>query len=130
MTRRSFRDLVPQARISFRGDDASRSVGIYGTTDLGIPAVEIAGDLEGMSRMTPDQADKIAEGLRLAARAARGEVSPKPPDEFPELAKLRAAMEANRQPVFRGEQYAHPRGWNDALDFVERTLKEVLGEKP
>lgn len=46
-----------------------------------------------------------------------------------QLAQLRAAMEANRQPVFRGEQYAHPRGWNDCLDFIERTIKELLGEK-
>jgi hypothetical protein len=46
-----------------------------------------------------------------------------------QLAQLRQRLEANRQPVFRGEQYAHPRGWNDALDFVERTLKELLGEK-
>lgn len=47
-----------------------------------------------------------------------------------QLAQFRALLEANRQPVHRGEQYAHPRGWNDALDFVERTLKEMLREKP
>lgn len=46
-----------------------------------------------------------------------------------QLAELRAAMEANRQPVHRGEQYAHPRGWNDYLDFIERTIKELTGEK-
>lgn len=47
-----------------------------------------------------------------------------------QLAQFRAALEANKQPVHRGEQYSHPRGWNDALDFVERTLKELLGENP
>lgn len=47
-----------------------------------------------------------------------------------QLAELRERLAANQQPVHRGEQYAHPRGWNDALDFVERALKEVLGEKP
>lgn len=41
---------------------------------------------------------------------------------------LREKLAANRQPVFRGEQYAHPRGWNDAVDFVEKAIKEVLGE--
>jgi hypothetical protein len=46
-----------------------------------------------------------------------------------QLQQLRDRMAANRQPVHRGEQYAHPRGWNDALDFVERTLKELLGEE-
>jgi len=80
--RRSFRGLVPQARVSFRRDGLGQSVVIYGTTDLGIPAVEVAGDLEGMSCMTPDQADRIADGLKLAARAARGEVLPTPLDEF------------------------------------------------
>ncbi len=42
---------------------------------------------------------------------------------------LREKLAANRQPVFRGEQYTHPRGWNDALDFVERCIKEISGEK-
>lgn len=46
------------------------------------------------------------------------------------LQQLRDILAKGRQPVFRGEQYAHPRGWNDALDFVERTIKEVLGEPP
>ena len=46
-----------------------------------------------------------------------------------QLAQFRAALETNRQPEHRTEQNAHPRGWNDAIDFVERVLKEVLGEK-
>lgn len=46
-----------------------------------------------------------------------------------QLAQFRERIATNRQPVHRGEQYAHPRGWNDALEFVERTLKELLGEE-
>ncbi|MEN6535698.1 MAG: hypothetical protein ABFD89_18685 [Bryobacteraceae bacterium] len=45
-----------------------------------------------------------------------------------QLAVFRHRLATNRQPIIRGEQYAHPRGWNDALDFVERVLKEVMGE--
>lgn len=44
-----------------------------------------------------------------------------------QLAALRDSLARNRQPVARGEQYAHPRGWNDALDFVETQIKKVLG---
>ena len=47
-----------------------------------------------------------------------------------QLTRFRAHLAANRQPIHRGEQYAHPRGWNDALDFVERSLAAVLGEQP
>lgn len=46
-----------------------------------------------------------------------------------QLAQFRERLAANRQPQHRGDRYAHPNGWNDALDFVERVLKEVLGEK-
>jgi hypothetical protein len=46
-----------------------------------------------------------------------------------QLKSLREKLAQNRQPVTRAEQNAHPRGWNDALDFVERVLREVLGEK-
>jgi hypothetical protein len=46
-----------------------------------------------------------------------------------QLKSFRDHLAANRQPVHRGEQYSHPRGWNDALDFVERTLKVTLGQK-
>ena len=45
-----------------------------------------------------------------------------------QLQLLRDKIAANRQPVSRAEQNAHPRGWNDALDFVDKVLKEVLGE--
>lgn len=46
-----------------------------------------------------------------------------------QLAALRQRITEGRQPEHRAEQNAHPRGWNDALDFVERAIKEVLGEK-
>jgi len=46
-----------------------------------------------------------------------------------QLAILRQRITEGRQPEHRAEQNAHPRGWNDALDFVERTIKEVRGEK-
>lgn len=45
-----------------------------------------------------------------------------------QLIQFRERLAAGRQPVHRAEQNAHPRGWNDALDFVERTLRELLGE--
>lgn len=44
-----------------------------------------------------------------------------------QLQQLRDRIAQGRQPVFRGEQYAHPRGWNDALEFVERQIAEILG---
>jgi hypothetical protein len=46
-----------------------------------------------------------------------------------QIALLRERLISGRQPVTRAEIHAHPRGWNDALDFVEKVLKEVLGEK-
>lgn len=46
-----------------------------------------------------------------------------------QLQQFRHHLANNRQPVKYGDTYAHPRGWNDALDFVDRTLKEILGEK-
>lgn len=45
-----------------------------------------------------------------------------------QLQLLRDKIAAGRQPVERYEKYAYPRGWNGALDFVEKVLKEVLGE--
>lgn len=46
-----------------------------------------------------------------------------------QLKALRDKLAAARQPVDRADQHIHPRGWNDALDFVERAIREVLGEK-
>lgn len=50
----------------------------------------------------------------------------------PDLATaLRERMQANRQPVERSPWHGHehPRGWNDALDWIERQIKELTGEK-
>ncbi len=48
-----------------------------------------------------------------------------------QLNQLRERLAQNRQPVERGPwaRYEHPRGWNDALDFVERSIKDILGER-
>lgn len=48
-----------------------------------------------------------------------------------QLAQLRQRITEARQPVDRRpwSQYAFPRGWNECTDFVERTIREVLGEK-
>lgn len=41
-----------------------------------------------------------------------------------------AVLEANRQPEDkRDPNRVFVRGWNGAMDFVERTRKEVMGEK-
>jgi hypothetical protein len=41
-----------------------------------------------------------------------------------------AILEANRQPEDkRDPERVYVRGWNGAMDFVERTRKEVMGEK-
>lgn len=46
-----------------------------------------------------------------------------------QLQQLRDVLAANRQPAERGDRYAFPRGWNECLDFVERTMRDVLGER-
>lgn len=45
-----------------------------------------------------------------------------------QIQQFRDRIANGRQPVARAEMNGHPRGWNDALDFVERQLKDVLGE--
>jgi hypothetical protein len=46
-----------------------------------------------------------------------------------QLKLLREKIAAGKQPIDRLEQYAYPRGWNGALEYVEKCFKEVLGEK-
>lgn len=46
-----------------------------------------------------------------------------------QLKLLRDKIADARQPIERSEQYAFPRGWNAALDHVDKCIKEVLGEK-
>lgn len=47
-----------------------------------------------------------------------------------QLQRFRARLKASRQPIERSpwSNYAHPRGWNDCLDFVERTIRDITGE--
>lgn len=81
---------IPVRHIATGPGGLSRSVGIYGHTadKLGIPVVEIGGDLEGLQLIRPETAEQLAQALLLAARAARGEVLPTVLDEF--LAKRQA----------------------------------------
>jgi len=86
---RSFRNRVPVARVVL-GQSLGMAVAIYAETaaDIGVPLVEVVGALEHLQHLTPEQAEQFAEGLKLAARVARGEVLPTPLDEF--LSKRRA----------------------------------------
>jgi hypothetical protein len=45
-----------------------------------------------------------------------------------QIQRLRDKLAASRQPVERGDRYVFCRGWNEAFDFVERCIKEELGE--
>ncbi|HYM33365.1 MAG TPA: hypothetical protein VEU47_18850 [Candidatus Cybelea sp.] len=68
----ALRTDVPVARITLgRG----LPVDIHGFTrdDMGTPLVEIAGAVEWLQHLTPDQADKLAEALQRAARVAKGD---------------------------------------------------------
>ena len=49
-----------------------------------------------------------------------------------QLTRFRAHLAANRRPFYQRDRERSLRhaGWNDALDFVERTLAAVLGEQP
>lgn len=77
------RQDVPVARvqISKRSDMA---VSIHGFTaaEMGVPLVEMQGALEYLEHLTIEQAEKLAEGLLLAARVARGEALPTALDAF------------------------------------------------
>lgn len=46
-----------------------------------------------------------------------------------QLNQFRDKLANNRQSPQMGELYAFPRGWNEAFDFMEKCLKEILGEK-
>jgi hypothetical protein len=46
-----------------------------------------------------------------------------------QLQLLREKLAASHQPQDRAEKHVFTRGWNEALDFVEKTIKEVMGEK-
>lgn len=63
------------------GRDAS--VLIYGdAATYGIPTVELAGDLDQLRCLLPEDADRLAAALTRAAKMARGEHVPIALDEF------------------------------------------------
>lgn len=77
------RGLVPAATVLL-GKGPGQCVSIYGLpkAELGVPTVAVSGALEDMQFMMPETAEKIAEGLMLAVRQARGEVLPTPLDDL------------------------------------------------
>lgn len=79
---------VPVARVSL-GQQTWQSISIYGwpASELGIPGVEVRGALEDITMIEPETADRLAAGLMLAARVARGEVLPTALDQFLEKRK-------------------------------------------
>jgi len=82
------REDVPAARVLFgKGPGQALSIHGFPASEMGIPTVECSGDLDGLRFMTPETAEQLADGLRLAARIARGEVLPTPLDQFLEKNK-------------------------------------------
>lgn len=77
------REDVPIARVPF-GRNPWQALMIYGwpASEMGMPSVEVRGDYESMNLMKPEIAEQLAEGLKLAARVARGEVLPTALDQF------------------------------------------------
>lgn len=76
------REDVPVARLQM-GKSPHLAVSVYAFTaaELGVPLVEIGG-CEHLRHLTIEQAEKLAEGLLLASRIARGEVLPTQLDRF------------------------------------------------
>jgi hypothetical protein len=77
------REDVPVVRISL-GKQPWQAVSVYAFTaaEMGVPLVEIKGAVDYLEHLKPEQAEKFAEGLLLAARVARGEELPTPLDAF------------------------------------------------
>lgn len=63
----------PAARVLL-GRDAGNGVSFYAWTseEMGVPTVEIRGNLEGLAHMKPETAEAIANALLAAAVKARG----------------------------------------------------------
>lgn len=76
---------MPTARVSL-GPHQDQAITFYGHAkggSLGIATVELAGcSLESAHFMTPETADKFADALKLAVRAARGDAIPTALDEL------------------------------------------------
>ncbi|EJN14725.1 hypothetical protein PMI42_01698 [Bradyrhizobium sp. YR681] len=73
---------VPVLRLPV-GSSSHQIVNVYGFTaeEIGMPLVEIAG-LGCQLNLTIEKAEKLAEGVMVAVRRARGEAAPTPLDEF------------------------------------------------
>lgn len=86
----ALRTDMPAARVSL-GPHADQGITFYGHAEggsMGIATVELAGCcLESARFMTPETADRFADALKLAVRAARGEKLPTPLDTFLEKRK-------------------------------------------
>lgn len=75
------RQDAPAAIVDFGGDSKLWIFGDVAT--YGVPTVELQGVMLDQVRcMRPEDADRFADGLKLAARLARGETVPTPLDEF------------------------------------------------
>lgn len=76
------REDVPVMRLSM-GLSAWPAVSIFAFTaaEIGVPLVEIRGG-EHLDNLTVEQAERLADGLRLACRVARGEAPPTALDQF------------------------------------------------
>lgn len=63
-------------RKHFYGSDSPDSIQIYTTDVDGVGAVEVVGNLSALEDLSPDDADRIADALKLAAQHARSLLSP------------------------------------------------------
>jgi predicted P-loop ATPase/GTPase len=79
---------VPVARVVL-GPGPGMAVSIYGFTadEMLVALVEISGAIEDLHHLTVEQADALADGLKLAVRGARGEVLPTALDTFLQKAR-------------------------------------------
>jgi hypothetical protein len=83
------REYVPVFRLKIgRGEGLFVDVHGFTAAEMSVPLVEIAGARDYLQHLTVDQAEQLADGLKLAARVARGEaVAPSPLNEFLERRK-------------------------------------------
>ncbi len=98
------REDVPVAQVSF-GRSSRDKLSLYGwpSAEMGVPTVELSMAIEGCGRfMSPETAEQLADALKLAARAARGEVSPTALDGF--LARADDGKNQNAPPLPGGVQ--------------------------
>lgn len=58
-----------------RGPNQVAHISGFTAAEFGIPTVTVGGCLDGLEHMTPARADEFADGLKAAARLARGEAA-------------------------------------------------------